>query len=217
MSICYRMYSSLTVLFCIMASPCAHATEVSVAALFPGKAVVSINGGNPRMLSAGQSAQGVKLISADSAAATFEIDGRRRTLSLGQGIASDFAPSAKPTVTLVADVRGHFVTAGSINGASTRFLVDTGSTTVAVSSALARQLGISYLAGRRGYTNTANGPAAAYQIMLDSVRVGDIVLHQVEGTVIEGNALPIALLGMSFLKRLEMKREGSTLTLVRQY
>lgn len=212
-----RAYSSLTMLFCIFGGPWAHATEVTVSALFAGKAVVSIDGGKPRMLSAGESAQGVKLIRADSASATVEIDGKRRTLSLGQGIASDFAPSAKPTVTLVADVRGHFVTEGSIDGAPTRFLVDTGSTTVALGSALARQLGISYLHGRRGYANTANGVAPAYQITLDRVRVGDIVLNQVEGTVIEGNTLPLALLGMSFLKRLEMKREGSSLTLIKQY
>jgi aspartyl protease family protein len=169
-------------------------------------------------LRAGQrTPQGVKLIGADSSAAILEIDGKRRTLSLGQGIVSGASPSAKPTATLIANVRGHFITMGSIDGASVRFLVDTGSTTVAISSTLARNLGISYLHGRRGYTNTANGPARAYRIVLDNVRVGDITLNQVEGTVIEGNTLPFALLGMSFLKRLEMKREGSSLTLVKQY
>lgn len=195
-----------------------HAVEVNVVGLFNDKAVVEIDGGRARVLSAGtRTAEGVKLISADSDGAVFEIDGKRRTLQMGQSVSSSYASGKKPTVTLVADSRGHFVTMGSINGASTQFLVDTGATSVAMSAAEARRLGIQYLGGQQGHTSTAGGIVSAYKITLNSVTVGNITLNQVDCVVLEGPGMAITLLGMSFLNRVEMKREGSTMTLVKQY
>ena len=49
-----------------------------------------------------------------------------------------------------------------------------------------------------------------------TVRVGGIELHGVEGLVIE-QGLDIALLGMSFLSRVEMKNEGQTMTIMRRF
>ena len=49
------------------------------------------------------------------------------------------------------------------------------------------------------------------------VKVGDVMLHQVDAAVIDGAGMDITLLGMSFLNRLEMKRAGSTLTLTKSY
>ncbi len=98
-----------------------------------------------------------------------------------------------------------------------QFLVDTGATSIALPSADARRLGINYLAGDRGYTQTANGRALADRIKLDTVKVGDITLHGVDAVVLEGDGLKIALLGMSFLSRTDMKRDGQALTLTRRY
>jgi aspartyl protease family protein len=206
---------------CIVLAPApAGATDIHVVALTAGKAVVSINGGRPRALVAGQvSHEGVKLISADSASATFEVDGQRRTLGPGEGAAvatTSFGPGGD-RVTLTADSRGHFVTTGVVNGVSLRFLVDTGATSIVLSSAEARRIGINYLAGVRSFSQTANGVVSVYNVKLDSVRVGDITLNSVDASVIEGDRLPIALLGMSFLNRMEMRRDGTTLTLIRRY
>ncbi|MBA2689531.1 MAG: TIGR02281 family clan AA aspartic protease [Burkholderiales bacterium] len=196
----------------------AYAVEVNVVGLFSGKALVEINGGKARVLSVGQSTpEGVKLISAGSEGSVFEINGERRTLQLGQSASAGSAGAQKPTVTLIADSRGHFIAPGSINGASTQFLVDTGATAVSMSAAEARRLGISYLKGQAGYTATAGGVMAAYRVTLNSVRIGDITLNQVDGIVIEGPGMSVTLLGMSFLSRVEMKREGSSMTLVKQY
>ena len=61
------------------------AAEVNVIGLFPGKAVVVIDGGAPRVLSVGQKpVQGVTLISTDRESATLVIDGQKRTLRIGQ-------------------------------------------------------------------------------------------------------------------------------------
>jgi aspartyl protease family protein len=48
------------------------------------------------------------------------------------------------------------------------------------------------------------------------VRLGDIELQRVEAVVFE-QGLDTALLGMSFLNRVEMRREGSTMTLTRRF
>jgi aspartyl protease family protein len=184
--------------------------------------VVTIDGGKPRTLSAGQSTpEGVKLISADSNAAVIEYQGKRQTLAPGSGAryggGSGTNTGAGASATLTADARGHYQTLGQINGNTVQFLVDTGATSIAISSSQARQLGINYLSGQRGYTQTANGRAAAYKVILDTVKVGDITLHAVEAVVLEGDGLKIALLGMSFLNRTDMKRDSQSLTLTRRY
>ncbi len=198
----------------------AAAVDINVVGLTADKAVVSINGSRPRTLTAGQvTPEGVKLVSATSVSAVFEVNGQRRTLAVGEGaaVASVSAARGGDTVTLTADSRGHFVTIGVVNGVSLRFLVDTGASSVVLSSTDARSAGINYLAGTRGLTQTANGVVPVYAVKLDTLRIGDITVNNVDATVIEGDKLPIALLGMSFLNRMEMRREGSTLTLIRRY
>jgi aspartyl protease family protein len=197
----------------------AWAAEVSVIGLFPGKAVVVIDGGAPRVLSVGQKpVEGVTLISTERETATFLIDGQKKTLKLGQHqSAPASAPSAPQSATLTADPRGHFVVDGQINGGSVRFLVDTGATAVSLSASDAARLGIDYRKGQPGLMGTANGSAVAYRVRLDTVRVGDIVVNNVDAAVLEGNQMPFALLGMSFLNRMEMRREGQTMVLIKRF
>ena len=204
----------------MLASAPAAAADIHVVGLTAGKAVVSINGGRPRTLAVGQvTPEGVKLVSADSQSATFEFEGQRRTLGPGEGaaVATTAFSSGGDRTTLAADSNGHFFTTGVVNGVSLRFLVDTGATSVVLSSADARRVGINYLAGAASFTHTANGVVPVYNLKLDSLRVGDIVLNNVDASVIEGDRLPIALLGMSFLNRMEMRRDGTTMTLIRRY
>lgn len=201
---------------CIVSSG-AMGANVNVNALFPGKAILVVNGGKPRVLSVGQSTpEGVKLIAADSRTAVVEIDGQRRTLQLGESIGGNYASSGKPTVRLTAESDGHFVTSGSINGVGVDFLVDTGATFVAMSVDEARRIGIRYLNGSRAYSSTANGVVQTYRVMLDTVKVGDITLTNVEGSVLPA-PMPGVLLGMSFLRRLQMTRENNTMVLTKTY
>lgn len=216
-------YGNAILIAALLSTLTASAADISIVGLFSGKAVIAVDGGKPRMLPAGQtSPEGIKLLSADSRAAVIEFEGQRRTLPLGSGSRiSSAGPAPDATsgasVTLTADTQGHYQTLGQINGGTVQFLVDTGATSIAIPSTVARQLGINYLNGQRGYTQTANGRALAYKVTFDTVKVGDITLHAVEGVVLEGDGLKIALLGMSFLNRTEMKRDGQALTLIRRY
>lgn len=194
----------------------ASAANVTVVGLFPGKALVVINNAAPRILALGQtSPEGVKLVATDSRSATLEFEGKRMVLDIGEHFATASAGSV-PMVKLAADTRGHFVTQGSINGGSVRMLVDTGATLVAIPARDATRLGIDFRKGDAGVVQTAAGPSPAYRVRLDAVQIGDIIIHQVDGVVM-AEGLDIVLLGMSFLNRTEMKREGQTLTLTKRF
>jgi aspartyl protease family protein len=194
------------------------ATSVTVVGLFPGKAVVVINGQAPRTLSVGdKTSDGVTLVATTSDTATMEIDGKRHKLDVGQHYAAPASASKGQGVTLGANSQGHFITLGQINGRTVQFLVDTGATSVSIPSSIAESAGIDYRKGQRGFTQTANGVAAAYKVVFDSVTVGDVTLYQVDGIVMEGKGMDVALLGMSFLNRMEMKRDGAQMTLVKRF
>ena len=194
----------------------AWAASVSVVGLFKDKAIVTIDGGKPRTLSAGQTVQGVRLISADSDSASFEVDGKKRVLSMGQSFAGGASTSDRQSVSLTADARGHFAAAGSLNGYPVSFMVDTGATSIAISAAEARRMGLDYRAGRAYGVSTAAGVVPAWRVTFNTVRVGGITLNQVEGMVLE-TGLNVPLLGMSFLNRMEMRRDGQTMTLTQRY
>ena len=182
-------------------------------------AVLVIDGAAPRTIRVGQKVNGVTVIAVTGQGATLEFDGKRRVLALGQhvrGIGAA-APSGAATVKLAADTRGHFVVEGQINGGAVQLLVDTGATLISLPNTEARRLGIDYTKGERGRSRTANGIAIVYRVRLDTVRIGDIELHNVDALVHEGAGLDIALLGMSFLARVEMRREGEIMTLTKRF
>ena len=194
-------------------------TRLNVVGLFSNKAIVTINGGAPRSLSAGQTVDGVKLISANSEAATFLVEGKKQTLKMGQAasVAGSAGPAANDPVSLYADQAGHFLGNLTINGASLKYLVDTGATTVALNSGDAKFAKIDYEKGEKGLSSTAGGVVQIYRIKLNTLKIGTIVLNNVDAAVIEGGSPPFVLLGMSALNRLDMKRDNSILTLTKKY
>ncbi len=194
-------------------------TRVNVVGLFSNKAMVAINGGAPRTLSVGQTVDGVKLISADSESATFMVEGKRQTLKMGQAasVAGNAGPTNNDPVSLYADKVGHFYGNLTINGASLKYVVDTGATTVALNSGDAKFAKIDYEKGERIEMSTANGVVNAYLVKLNTLKIGTIILNNVEATVNEGGSPPVVLLGMSALNRLDMKRDNSIMTLTKKY
>jgi len=209
--------SALLLALALAADPAA-ATDITVVGLLgSNKAVVSINGSPPRTMSVGQkSPEGVTLVGVERDHATFDVEGKRRTLAMGQAFSTGASGGGNQSVTLKADGRGHFTADGQVNGASIRFLVDTGASMIALSATDAKRAGVSYLNAPSGMVQTANGAAAAYKVKLDIVRIGDITLNNVDAVVME-SGLAFALLGMSFLNRTEMRRDGETMVLTKRF
>ncbi len=192
------------------------ATDVVLVGLLPGRALVVVDGGNRQMVKVGEkTTEGVKLVSNKPGAAVFEVEGKQRRLQIGQSIVSS-AAAEKPATTLTADAQGHYLAQGSINGASMRFLVDTGATFISLGAADAKRAHIDPLKGIPGISMTANGPARVWKVKLSSVKLGGISLSDVDATVHEKD-MPVVLLGMSFLNRMDIRRDGMSMTLTQRY
>ncbi|WP_249115570.1 TIGR02281 family clan AA aspartic protease [Azoarcus sp. L1K30] len=202
-----------------LASPaiCA-AAEVAVAGVLGTRAaVLVIDGGSPRTLAIGQrSPEGVRLLAIEGEVAVVEVDKVRERVRLGERVVRRAADGRDASVHLEADGQGHFLTTGRINGASVRFLVDTGASVVSIGRADARRLGIDLTRATLGRTQTANGVVNVWRVKLDSVQLGELSLNDVDAVVLE-NDMPLILLGMSFLNRMEMARDGNRLVLRRRY
>lgn len=188
--------------------------RVSVLALFPGRALVVVDGVRHRLRVGESSPEGVRLVAADSRGAVLEIAGQRLHVGLSHTVGGPYQRPAQSEVRIGRDNRGLYTTTGSINGLAVGFLVDTGSTLVALNEAQAVRLGIDFRRnGTRMLVATASGRALAYRVTLDRIRVGDIRMTDVPALVIEGSEPATPLLGMSFLGRLQMRHEGSLLIL----
>jgi aspartyl protease family protein len=206
-------------LLLVLYGAAAGAADVALIGVIGDKAgVFAVDGGEPKAVKVGQTWRGILLLSVERTQATVEIDGKQRVLQIGQHYRSAAAASSddRQMVILSADARGHFFSQGSINGSAVRFLVDTGATSIALPAADAQRMGIDYRKGERGFSNTAGGVVPIYRVRFDSVKLGGIELHGVDGIVIE-RGLDIALLGMTFLNRVEMKRDGQTMHLIRRF
>jgi aspartyl protease family protein len=210
------VHSSLLALSCALAALSASATDVGVVGLFRDKAVLVIDGGDPRTVAVGASASGVKVIAVDQGTATVEIGGKRQRLAIGQHAHSGGDGGGAQSTSLTADGRGHFITTGTVNGATVRFMVDTGATSVALGAADARRANVNLANARPVMVQTANGMTQGWVVTLGNVRLGDITLNEVEG-IVHQHDMPFVLLGMSFLNRMEMKRDGQTMTLRKRY
>jgi len=202
----------------LLVSTGATALDVNVVGLFPNKAVVQIEGGALRTLSVGQKTRdAIILLSVERDGATFDIQGRRVALALGH-TRTQTSPAAAANYALVpTDEQGNLVADGQVNGMPVRFAVDTGATFITLPAREASRLGLDYHKGQKTVMKTANGDVFAYRLKLDTVRVGDVAVDNVDAVIMEGNSLPIALLGMSFLNRMDIRREGAMMTLTKRY
>jgi aspartyl protease family protein len=118
------------------------------------------------------------------------------------------------SISFRATVDGHFHVDAAVDGATVRFMVDTGATDVSLSRRDAERIGID--TDRLAYTlrvMTANGPARAAPVTLRQVRIGPITVRNVAASVSERRD-DFSLLGMSYLRRLDSYTvTGNTLTL----
>lgn len=204
--------------FWLFAAPLWSAPEsVKAVALFPGKAMLVIDG-EQVLLRDGETRLGVTLIEATSRQARIRIGrGRPQSLDLNGQVAHGFSKPRRPSVTIYADRGGMFRLPGRINGRPVQFLLDTGATFVALSSREAERLKLSYKSGRPDVVVTASSVAPVWHVRLSSVRVGDIELPNVEAVVLHGDQPHTVLLGMSFLRHIKLQRNGAAMVLEQKY
>jgi aspartyl protease family protein len=183
------------------------------------KALLTVDGGAPKGVAVGETHAGVKVLSTSGDSAVVEIKGQRSTLRVGDApvsVGSKISnPASSNKIVLPIHSGGHFFASGTINGKPMQLMVDTGATTVALGQSDALRLGIDYTKGRPVRIGTANGQAQGWLIKLNSVRIGDVEVFEVDAIV--GPNMPYALLGNSFLSRFSMNRTSDVMVLERRY
>ena len=198
----------LGVLLCPML---AGAQAVALAGILGSKALLVVDGTAPRSVAAGDSHQGVKVVSVGREDAVLEVSGVRRTVRLGESPVGAVAQAGQRVV-LAGDSRGHFISQGQINGQAMQFMVDTGATTIAIGLPDAQRMGLNYRSGQPVRMNTANGVTQGWRLVLDSVRIGDVQVRGVEA-IVTPQAMPYVLLGNNFLAQFQMTRNNDQMVL----
>jgi len=117
------------------------------------------------------------------------------------------APSArsgqKPTLTVAADYRGHYIVYPTVDNFRIKMLVDTGASFVALTETDARNLGFQPAAkDYRVQLRTANGVVRGAEVNIREIRLGDILVRNVRAVILPAGALGVSLLGNSFLGQL---------------
>ena len=201
-----------------LSAPSAYAESVALAGMIGSKALLVVDGSALKSVAAGETHQGVKVISTSGDQAVIEQSGKRQTLRVGEAPVSmgGSGRGRGSRIVLLESGGGHFITAGQINGRAVQFMVDTGATSIAMSTFDAERAGINYKTGQPVRMSTANGESMGYRIKLNSVRIGDVELYEVDA-VVTPQPMPFVLLGNSFLTRFQMKRENNLMTLDKRY
>ncbi len=112
-------------------------------------------------------------------------------------------PRTPTTLAVAADYRGHYIVHPSVDNYRIKMMVDTGASFVALTSADAQALGIrNDASSRKVMLSTANGTIVGFRTVLREIRLGEIVVRNVDAVVLPERALSMSLLGNSFLSKL---------------
>ena len=197
----------------------AAAQSVSLHGMLGSRALLVVDGGEPRGVAPGDSWQGVKVLSTSGDQAVVEIKGKRHTLRIGDSQVSigGSGPNARSRIVLTAGSGGHFLTAGTINGRAVQFMVDTGASMIGLTVSDAERFGVDYKNGQQVRMQTANGVVPGWRVKLASVRIGDVELYDVDAAVGNQPIGPYVLLGNSFLSRFQMRRDNEQMVLERRF
>jgi len=200
-------------LLCALAAT-AHAQSVAFSGMLGDKALLIVDG-QARSVAVGSTVQGVKLVRIDGTQAQVEAGGKVQTLRLGGTavVAGDTGGGGGGNrIVLPVGPGGHYTGLGAINGHPVNFVVDTGATAISMGADLARQLGLDYGSGTAAAAMTANGAVAVRWLTLKKVTVGDVTLYNVDAIVMP-QAMPVVLLGNSFLSHFQMHSDSNSLVL----
>ena len=203
----------LALLLISLAVPATAAPKIEIEGLMPPTAAVIMIDGERKLVKVGQTFKGVTLIAAYSSTATLEVDGQQSVLGLSRRVGSNYQAPISKQVSITRNSNLQYVTNAMINGRQTQVMVDTGANVIAMNAQQARQLGVKTDGARRVLVETASEKVTAWKVKLDSVDVGGIRVNHVDATVVEGGFPTVILLGMTYLKHVNIEENQGVLTL----
>ena len=191
--------------------------EIEVLGLFRDAALLNIAGEQILLKAGDVSDHGILLLNSSSKEAVVKFEGQERTLNLSTHINAAFEARTSATVSIMLNRLGQYRTGGTINDRTVSFLVDTGANIIAMNQASGQKLGVDLSAGRKIQVTTASGMVASTLVMLDAVQVGGITVRNVQAAVMDGEYPVDILLGMSFLRSVEIKESSGVLQLTAKF
>ncbi len=200
----------LVLLACMtIASNVYSATRIYYRGMSDDKAWIRINGGLIKLTPGHTSKSGVKLLSANLEAIVVLVEGKRYRYKKYSNQGTILAEK----VTLIRDPdSSSYWAKGRINGKDVTFLIDTGASCVVMNKDQARALKIKQ-GNKKIQVSTATKIETAYQVTLDTVSVGDIELQNIPAIITKHKYPPYPLLGMSFLRHVEINQDNEQMTL----
>lgn len=197
----------------------ADARQVSVQGVMGDMALLSMDAAQPKAVRVGQIVHGVQVISINGEQVELDVDGVRQTLRVGQS-PIHVTPSAGEVsgrrVVIRATSGGHFITQGQINGKVAAMVVDTGASLLSIGESDAQRLGLDFRTASRVQVITANGSTLGWRLRLATVKVGDVMMREVDAVVTPVD-MPYVLLGNSFLSSFQMSQNNGQLVLEKRY
>jgi aspartyl protease family protein len=148
------------------------------------------------------------VLGAAAVTAAYTVDRMAESVHVSPSLAPSFAPVDQgfrsATVRLPSDSRGHYIADMAVDGRIMRMLVDTGASLVALRESDARAAGLDGSFTGRSYSlSTANGVVEARGVRIREMRLGSIIVRDIEAVVLPDAQLSSNLLGMSFLNKLQ--------------
>ncbi len=124
-------------------------------------------------------------------------------------------PIVEGTKTIIEqDGSGNFIVMGTIDNISISMLIDTGASSVVVSEKMAERAGLS--SDSQVEIATANGITKGYTAIIKNIQIGNLLGENVEAVIVPNLQISHALIGMSFLKKVNFEKYGSHLILTPQ-
>lgn len=201
--------------------PTAHGEDsINLIAAGTHRAVIEVNQQRYVLTPREPDQNGISLVSSTTEKVVVRINGELMELDMFSSPAqvlleTDSLPDESAvSAVLWMSSDGFFYADGSINGKLTRFVVDTGATSVTLSGHQADRLGINWKSGKRGYSSTVGGLVRHTKFKTDEITVQGITLRHIPVTVVPGAYPEIPLLGGTFLNRLNMSRTGIRMDLI---
>jgi aspartyl protease family protein len=178
------------------------------------------DGAPHKILSVGETtAVGFKLISANSSGAVFQdLSGNLVKIGINNEISTTFNSSTVAIAAeyIVLNANNQYIVNIVINNTQPPVpaIIDTGANLVTLSGKTANLLGINYQnVATKVQVATASENTGGYSMSLNNVRLGSISLSNIDALIIEGNEPEMVLVGMSFLKQLDLQYQGEKLEL----